>query len=134
MFNALLWDWPQSDSALLQSLMQGLQIARLTLVVSCRLSLTTDSKKNGRFYRGLLFLVLCLTVFIYYITPPQSASVSVAHSAPSCLVFVLLFQSCQTMWLHLFSSCFSLRVGWSLSVVFREREFLSGNNVMMWLI
>lgn len=36
--------------------------------VSCRLSLTTDSKRNGRLYRGLLFLVLHLIVLIHYIT------------------------------------------------------------------
>lgn len=82
--------------------------------VSCHLSLTTESKKNGRLYRGPFFLVLYHTVFIYYITSP----VSFAHSAPSCLVFVKLFQSCQTMWLHLMRFepsplCRLVSVSWS---------------------
>lgn len=56
----------------------GAADSRANTFVSCRLSLTTESKKNGRLYRGLLFLVLFIIVFVHYITPPP---LSFAHSA-----------------------------------------------------
>lgn len=51
--------------------------------VSCHLSLTTESKRNGRLYRGLLFHFLYPIVLVHYIT----SSFSFTHSALSWLVF-----------------------------------------------
>lgn len=55
---SLLCERKQAAWYLLQSFMQVILDSQANSFVSCHLSLTTGSKKNGRLYRGLFFFNL----------------------------------------------------------------------------
>lgn len=96
----------------------GAADCRVNSFLSCRLSLTAESKKNGRLYKGLLFP--CSVSHCVCILCNQPPTESNAPHHP------FLFRICPHLTLYLYSfsktakpcgfiSCPSAQIGWCLS-------------------